>query len=747
METVTPFPRMGEVLRTIAIALDTRSQIRAQSDKKALDRFAKEAHFDFNQLESLCDISVIQPLKEIDPQFSPLLDEYLRSLFPVYANLIARLPVDALNRPAVVHILQKDLIGPSLGRFLRGLDSVMPTPPWQQLLDATEHPVRIVLNWFQNLVSTEIDVTPEDIHLFLRSRYAPNTHPDEVRAFDDWYRQSIPSFSSIKRLVSPRARTNQEPSGLQAWLPLLGSWLVLARALCQMERLQEEDSSLRKIALRWILAGTPTPELVQTLSAANAEASGANRETIQRILKQAKAFSPDRDRSSLTIAEGKAELDRLKQLSQNIPIAREPNYLDQWMKARHQVFAGKLKPALHSYQQAFSWAAYRAGRSQIFILKELLMLAGTLRDKVCLRQHYGWLLIFGENNDSGIQPELWEIDQWASNFRIQFPPSSQYKDAEPTRLKSPRPGLGAYLEDDIKHWSPNLKRPDQVTNLAKQGLRKPQLVWAALFNKTDAIKRLLNAGANPNVLSDQGESALCIALGGAAETQSQQRTALDLLLAYRHSTKTLNTPLLKKRETCLQRAIDLGDPTVVSQLLDMGADPNQPCSHDQLSPLYYLINRFAVAHQRYGLRLQFLNYMNSETSAIDPKVLRRSNPIPNGVMSDRDVLSHARELMKDEQNLRILDAVFTHNEQHLSSVDLPSLRRIAQHLLNHGANPNAVQPPKGSSSVQFSAEVGDVELYDLLIAGGGNVNCIPSPLKIATHFDQTTLIKHLTKQT
>jgi ankyrin repeat protein/mono/diheme cytochrome c family protein len=89
------------------------------------------------------------------------------------------------------------------------------------------------------------------------------------------------------------------------------------------------------------------------------------------------------------------------------------------------------------------------------------------------------------------------------------------------------------------------------------------LMYAALYGTADAVRALLDAGANPNAKNDAGATALLWAVDDAAKTRLLIARGADV-----------NQRSLDGRTPLMVAAAQAGSSEVLALLLDAGADPN-----------------------------------------------------------------------------------------------------------------------------------------------------------------------------
>jgi ankyrin repeat protein len=107
------------------------------------------------------------------------------------------------------------------------------------------------------------------------------------------------------------------------------------------------------------------------------------------------------------------------------------------------------------------------------------------------------------------------------------------------------------------------------------------------LNQNDKVKLLLEKGADPNSRLSDNTTTLLIAL------QHNNIEAVKLLLQHPALKKeTINARTQRKKFTALQWAIDKGYVDIIRLLIEKGADIEQGCYLNGVSPLYYMLCKF-----------------------------------------------------------------------------------------------------------------------------------------------------------
>jgi ankyrin repeat protein len=195
-----------------------------------------------------------------------------------------------------------------------------------------------------------------------------------------------------------------------------------------------------------------------------------------------------------------------------------------------------------------------------------------------------------------------------------------------------------------------------------------------------------------------------------------ERATLDLLLARPHQVATLNASTSRKRLTPLMCAIDLGAPDVVEALIAQGVDVEQKALTDSQSPLYYLVSQLFYKLKP-AYMLEFLSQkMMEEPDDVLQDTLRRfgvgmAGTFGSSVSAPRshpELVIFAAKLLTDK---------------HATRHSVSKLMRIAELLLQAGANPNAPQkyPVPGRTPLMLAAESDLSALFSLMLDHGGDL--------------------------
>ncbi len=322
--------------------------------------------------------------------------------------------------------------------------------------------------------------------------------------------------------------------------------------------------------------------------------------------------------------------------------------------------------------------------------------------------------VFSKSQENVEVVSDWEMEQLDQAFGILFPAQSRFHEAEAKSnvgIGLPFRAIDQAAADRLK---PDLANPDRVISIPTfdgRKYRRPQLIWFASEDSVEDVRRLLEADADVNKPDEQGGSALLNALQCAESGRGRQ--VLDLLLAWQYKRETLDRLTAKKRLSPLYLSVLLGDPVVVSRLLEMGASADQPAGYPPQTPLYVCVERFAV--YRPGWLKGHLLHRMAFPSADDREILRRYSGGWAGAMGDRV----SRWKMA---GVNIMGRVADEFAQKATRVPREHYLKIADYLLRHGADPNRrhSKPGPGRTPLMLAAESDAADVFRLLVDAGGD---------------------------
>ncbi|MDX2375047.1 ankyrin repeat domain-containing protein [Psychrobacter sp. PP-21] len=406
----------------------------------------------------------------------------------------------------------------------------------------------------------------------------------------------------------------------------------------------------------------------------------------------------------------------------------------------------EIKQAKEYFVNAFELSLYRSGHLCERIIEVGLVIASwqetpdmSLISKLKSVQNlYGYTLPTIMTEDTKRKKENlvedWEINMWRSNaqrvfndFKVELPEKYAvyssilpvYLDAKELELDLKKPNKKVKLNDNSKlHRDKNKKK--QVTT---------QLIWNTLLEDLNAVNKLLQAGADINILSDNNESALLIALQymNLTEIHEPDDSFYQALKNLEYTPKTINAVTAKKHLFPLLSAVQTGRPDVVEHILSLGTDVNQKGGSGHLDALTMCLSLIGTIKNSKLLLNQF-NMM-----AKDPKVVieKMSDFEFSTFIRDtqgsmgfnrQQVTRHLAQNMKNSNAMAIrkeVSEVFKEQTQaNYELFDLNKMRKIAKLLIDRGANPSARYDWHGIDGYTpflLACEINEAELVSYML--------------------------------
>ena len=692
-----PYPRFGECISVLAGALDIN---KVESD---VGRLAREGDFDWEKLDAVIqELLVDGCARVIGNAAECIIAPWLAEARQAYAQVVLNVPLDAVARKDALPVLVEKFFAPAAAALLRQMNTALPGPDLNRLLALAEdeRPVKAAFEWLDRCVGQPVEQV-----LFPGSTGADRVEQEKIRKWRAGI--DIPSSQSIK-LLSKRLEDRSELADRCAM------WLIFSSALARLERIW--GCPLRSFILAHLEGGgldqrhldSCLSEMVQQVGHAWPELAVPGAKLWDELQRTTQKSVGDRDHTWLEIEalEGAA--------SQRDPEGHTA-YHYEWMKARWYVLSGQYQEALPHYDRAFELACYRAGHQIKEIVSEASCIAAFLAKRPFLKRlkHVGIALELFRKPEGSAVLEDWEIDQFAQQFPLKFPSQGRFVEVPGDLAMDPMPGFLMIDKEALSKIQPDLKTPDRVraVHFANGDVRRwPQLRLFASFGMHDEVRRLLDAGASVDDLDSSGVSALLCAIQYAEATG--EREALDLLLAKPHQVTTLNAQTRRKRLTPLMCAIDLGLPEVVEALIGQGVDVEQKVLTDNQSPLYYLVSQL-LYKLKPGYLLEFLcQKMMEEPDVVLQDTLRRFGVGMAGTFGSSVSVPRSHPIFTAKMLA----------DRHASRHSVSRLMRIAELLLDAGANPNAPHkyPVPGRTPLMLAAESDLPALFSLMLDHGGD---------------------------
>lgn len=646
---LSPIPSIGELLKSFVYAFTHVNKNLDGNLKSELNRITFS-----NDKAPEEVIEILQewmaPLSNADPKFYDLLLRYFYTVLNIYPEL-KDVNFSGLTRKQAMVAVWVHVAFPIVAEAMRKITNLSDSPDPTTWGEGDTCPSVKVLEWWIARKS------------MTASSFAKEIEPDNFDHYKvvenslyGWLQGRPISIKSIMKFYDGRN-------------DVLARWLLLARTwqtfwMCVPTEYKDRLSRVWKARLRQTLSNIDLGALLKELSQIIAKD-----DRHQSFLAMVGNYSEFTDLVSLLTHKSIGDMDRadelIKKMYDENPLPEITHQLDA-EKARFYVLKAEHTKALKSYDKAFEAARYRHGKMAKAILSELLIVESFLGKSKYTKKWSGWARSMGLTA---------RIDNAPNAYFYRFPLDKHYPEANLEKLKNKGAKIftGIVCLEEEKNRSPDLRNPDR--KIAGSGsVPHTQLMNYASFDNPDAIQKLLDNGANANLIADDGGTAILCAI------QAQTTQCINLLLPI-SSPKTLNSRTRRRKLTPLYVAIEQGDADLVQRLLMAGADPNLCAGELNLSPLKDAIRRCSAFNPSMG------NLMSDDAikSALKqmPPVMKASLPI----FEEDQIVAMRNDMivkLNEPLNQVIFEEVFKFyaNGQ---NVVLKDRRKIISLLLQFGA--------------------------------------------------------------
>ncbi|GHD99169.1 hypothetical protein GCM10008024_05470 [Allgaiera indica] len=244
------------------------------------------------------------------------------------------------------------------------------------------------------------------------------------------------------------------------------------------------------------------------------------------------------------------------------------------LRGRYEMQMGRRQQALEAFEAAANWFAFRSAMQMKIALHHLLFIAAALGDKHRLNRWRAWAEGVGL---------LVDIPDPEGSLARDFP--HPYPGAE--GLPAGRPHAGLVALEEWKRRPADTRNPNRMIK-GYGPTPTPQLGLFAHLGQAEKVRRLLDAGGDPDKFDANGGSALLMAIQGGDDT------CVEFLIQASAPT-TINTRT-RKGKSPLHEAISARRPDWVEGLLNRGADVELRGTHGQ-TPLFQAVGLFTPVEQ------------------------------------------------------------------------------------------------------------------------------------------------------
>jgi ankyrin repeat protein len=389
--------------------------------------------------------------------------------------------------------------------------------------------------------------------------------------------------------------------------------------------------------------------------------------------------------------------------------------------ARLAAISSKEDEALRLYDKAVAGVWWLGGQFQHPILNEALLYAVGVGKKVSAEHYWDKTYLLGLNTAPKRQLDDQELRRIAFGFESLF---------FPLKAKAKIPPRTEYIVYDHKFslTPQQLSSPNRKVKFAEGRTRRTLLMDAISKGNLDDVKKILDAGGDPNdYIKESGEGPLMYAMRRACDRKDP--SIMEHLLSLDLLPTTVNRPASTKRETPLKIAIEMANANAVERLIDLGAKVEDACDYVPSALCFALLLLHGSLHRDDSTQEQLYLQGKSRGDVYDAK---------DGAVLDVDIAKRRQSIVNKNlspRHQKIRDAVkeyFTRSPK--------DHRHVIKVLLRHGADANRrykVEPhsPDEWTPTLFAAEIGDIEVFKMLIDNGGNPNFTLTESSALERFD------------
>lgn len=717
---IPPLLTSPELLRGLALALDSKSADRTVG--KAMDEYVRKGQYLHETHMQLLRDGILGPVCQfLAPKTQEVFELAIGRFFRAYRGVVLELNCWELNRKDVVNDNVNLLCFIGLGIVLEFRDKLNLKVLVRCLSD--ENLIESIFSVFEN----EVEGWERAVELFRRKN---EEHADYVSRWKLGY--ALPSLQSLLQFSKCIHRDEQESVFLQ---------LLLARGVIFLCRNHGDFSGLLRYYLNdafeyldlpnWVLLEL---DIKQHKCSESFVEYGACTSTADKLLLDNRSIIGVKDQIYHILTKAKSIHKKAK-------LSVSSRWSLHQVFARYHVANGNLKNALAEYKEAYRLSLYSAGKNQENIILESLCVAARCRDIRFLEKVKSQAIAFqliSEPIEDDYDPKSvggrrkgdfvqdWEVAGWRQSFHNVFPSDVMFIDAEGDREDPESPII---IVDGSKHIKPDLRNPNRVVQYAEERgrMRKPQILFFAKKNDFQAVKKLIQKGADfITPWKDNGESVFHFAIRhmNATDVATRFDESLYHLILPRIEElvkpsgeqcpvkEMLKTPYVKKQYTVLGSAIETCRSDVVKKVIELGVPVEQGHTMDKLTPLYWLCH-LVVTKVNFGKIKQAMLQSSMNMAPSEKAEIMRRYGVPAHYQSDSP---RAVEMMR---------VMLEFQEKQIEQIDKDQLIMIAKILLENDAKPNAphtVNMVRKRTPLMMAVESDDLELFDILMEHGGDTS-------------------------
>lgn len=424
-----PYPRLGEALRFVAGALDTKHR------NRDVDRLAREGDFDWELFPDLVDQLICEPLaRKVDPAFSEMIGEWLAFSKEEYIRILRIMSLDVLSREEALPLLERHLFAAWAAKLIVIVKKRFGGPDPRLLLAPNEthssllpevNPIDAVFLWIEHSAGVRGGVLT---NLLYRIHDSDPRQRDQI---ERWRKgKQLPDLSSLIIVLGTWEQLSAKYPNIPSRVHCL-RWVIIARAISWAERRSCELR--RSISDHLDDLQKPPVDIGPCFEQAIANAARLAAGAIPIALQAMDALSLHSAKDAGALAATDALLKEMGRMFDRIEMRHATDYWWHWCTARRSVLCGNLAEAMPHYEKAADLALYRCGREQKALLREAICLAAHLKKASVYKRlmHRCLALKMVPRPYSLLEsPEWIPMERYSMMFRSEFPESGRFPESK-----------------------------------------------------------------------------------------------------------------------------------------------------------------------------------------------------------------------------------------------------------------------------------------------------------------------------
>ena len=352
----TPFPRLGEIYRNLALSLGTKR------DSNELDRLAREGEYDWRIPGALMERLFIEPINELTQRtdqkskktlanrFSALTLEFLTAVQEAYLQLVTSMELTATDRNSALPLLIEAFFAPAAGHGLMKFKEEFGGPDLAKLFDENFNSMDEAFLWFEN--ATKINIK----ELFPESYGSDRSLMELIRRWR--VGDSLLDYNSINKSIDEIFKRSQGQANkrLEALCNKLAFWLLVGRSISWFnESTKTKPGRIIKYSLENPTYGLEALRHLVKCNDENFLTTINNTKNEYSTLKKVLYDIPTQPRNKENLLRTLEEFERKLEMHDKIGGFR---FYTTRFRARWHALNGEISAALPLYEKSLSEASY-----------------------------------------------------------------------------------------------------------------------------------------------------------------------------------------------------------------------------------------------------------------------------------------------------------------------------------------------------------------------------------------------------